>query len=43
VGATSSFYSASAANLSMGDTQKVSEAGLVSAAKRGQQEALCDS
>jgi RNA polymerase sigma-70 factor (ECF subfamily) len=43
VGATSLFYSASAANL--GDTQKVSEARLVSAAKRGQQAAfgeLCD-
>jgi RNA polymerase sigma-70 factor, ECF subfamily len=45
VGATSLFYSASAANLSMGDTQKVSEARLVSAAKRGQQAAfgeLCE-
>ena len=45
MGATGLSYSASAANLSMGDTQRVSEAGLVSAAKRGQQEAfgkLCE-
>ena len=45
MGATSLFYSASAANLSMGDTQRASEARLVSAAKRGQREAfgeLCE-